>query len=104
MAKVVLTEPAEFDLQDIDHYISVNLCSPQAAKRITEGIINVIKNLEYNPKRQPIINNSYLRRMQLRRIGFANYNIFYYYDSGYDIVFIFRILYNQSDWQSILKM
>lgn len=103
MAKVVLTEPAEFDLQNIDYYISVNLCSPQAAKRITDGIMNVIRKLKYNPKRQPLVNDDYLKRMQLRRIDFANYNIFYYYDSGRDMVHIFRILYNQSDWQSILK-
>ena len=37
MAKVVFTEPAEYDLMDIEHYIFVELCNPQASERIFAG-------------------------------------------------------------------
>ena len=30
-ARVVFTEPAEYDLLDIEYYIFVDLCNPQAA-------------------------------------------------------------------------
>ena len=35
MASVVFTEPAEYDLLDIEYYIFVDLCNPQAAQRIS---------------------------------------------------------------------
>ncbi len=34
MARVVFTEPAEYDLLDIEYYIITDLSNPQAAKRI----------------------------------------------------------------------
>ncbi len=39
MASVVFTEPAEYDLMDIEYYIYVDLNNPQASERITEGIL-----------------------------------------------------------------
>lgn len=33
MASVVFTEPAEYDLLDIEYYIFVDLCNPKAAER-----------------------------------------------------------------------
>ena len=38
MAKILFTEPAEYDLLDTEYYIHVHLCNPQAAKRIVDGI------------------------------------------------------------------
>lgn len=38
MAGVVFTEPAEYDLLDIEYYIFVDLGNPQAAQRISDGI------------------------------------------------------------------
>ena len=43
MASVVFTEPAEYDLMDIEYYIYVDLSNPQASERITEGIIQVVE-------------------------------------------------------------
>lgn len=40
MANVVFTEPAEYDLLDIEYYIFVDLCNPQAAQRISDGILD----------------------------------------------------------------
>lgn len=45
MARLVFTEPAEYDLLDIEYYIFVNLCNPQAAQRISDGILGVVDKL-----------------------------------------------------------
>jgi plasmid stabilization system protein ParE len=45
MASVVFTEPAEYDLLDIEYYISVDLCNPQAAQRISDGILDAAEKL-----------------------------------------------------------
>lgn len=103
MAKVVLTEPAKYDLLDIEYYIYIELCNPQSARRVTNGILNVIKSLKLYPERHGFVNDICLRRKGLRMIQFGNYNIFYHYDSEQDVVYIIRILYKRADWENILK-
>lgn len=45
MDRMVFTEPAEYDLLDIEYYIFVGLCNPQASVRITEGILDAAEKL-----------------------------------------------------------
>ena len=103
MAKVVFTEPAEYDLLDIEYYIFVDLCNPQASQRISDGILDVADRLSEYPERYPLIDDELLKRIGLRVAYFDNYNIFYHYDSGDDIVYIIRILYHKADWQKNMK-
>ncbi len=103
MARVVFTEPAEYDLLDIEYYIFVDLCNPQAAQRISDGILDAAGKLEEYPEGYPLVGDELLGRMGIRIIYFDNYNIFYYYDMQNDVVYIIRILYNKADWQNILK-
>ena len=103
MARVVFTEPAEYDLLDIEYYIFVDLCNPQAAQRISDGILDAAGKLEEYPEGHPLVGDGLLGRMGIRITYFDNYNIFYYYDMQNDVVYIIRVLYNKADWQNILK-
>ncbi|NDO52256.1 type II toxin-antitoxin system RelE/ParE family toxin [Lachnospiraceae bacterium MD335] len=103
MARVVFTEPAEYDLLDIEYYIFVDLCNPQAAQRISDGILGAAGKLAEYPEGHPLVGDELLGRMGIRITYFDNYNIFYYYDMQNDIVYIIRVLYNKADWQNILK-
>ena len=103
MANVVFTEPAEYDLLDIEYYIFVDLCNPQAAQRISDGIFDAAEKLSEYPTAHPLINDELLRSVGLRMTHFDSYNIFYYYDLQNDVVYIIRVLYNKVDWQSLLK-
>ena len=103
MARVVFTEPAEYDLLDIEHYIFVELCNPQAAQRISDGILDAASKLAEYPEGHSLVGDGLLRRIGLRMTYFDNYNIFYFYDRGNDVVYIIRVLYNKTDWQNILK-
>lgn len=103
MARVVFTEPAEYDLLDIEYYIFVDLCNPQAAQRISDGILDSVEKLSDYPEVHPLVEDALLRSVGLRMTYFDNYNIFYYYDIQKDVVYIIRILYNKVDWQSLLK-
>ena len=104
MARAVFTEPAEYDLLDIEYYIFVDLCNPKAAQRISDGILGVVDNLADYPEGHPLVGEELLGRMGIRIAHFDNYNIFYYYDMQNDVVYIIRVLYNKSDWQNILKV
>lgn len=103
MANVVFTEPAEYDLLDIEYYIFVDLNNPQASERIIDGILDAAESLEDFPEDHPLLDDELLCRMGLRMTRFDNYNIFYYYDEQQDIVYIIRVLYNKADWKNILK-
>ncbi len=103
MTKVVFTEPAEYDLLDIEYYIFVDLCNPQAAQRISDGILGAAGKLAEYPEGHPLVGDELLGRMGIRITYFDNYNIFYYYDMQNDVVYIIRVLYNKADWQNILK-
>lgn len=103
MANVVFTEPAEYDLLDIEYYIFVDLCNPQASQRITDGILDAAELLGEYPEGHPFVEDELLRSVGLRMTHFDNYNIFYYYDMENDVVYIIRVLYNKADWQTILK-
>ena len=102
MAKVVFTEPAEYDLMDIEHYIFAELCNPQASERITEGILQSAEKLTDFPTKHPLLNDPLLNAVGLRMTRFDNYNTFYYYNKDVDVVYVIRILYNKADWQNIL--
>ena len=103
MANVVFTEPAEYDLLDIEYYIFVDLNNPQASERVIDGILNAAEKLEDFPEDHPLLDDELLCRLGLRMTRFDNYNIFYYYNEQQDIVYIIRILYNKADWKNILK-
>ena len=103
MANVVFTEPAEYDLLDIEYYIFFDLFNPQAAQRISDGILDVAEKLSEYPTAHPLIDDELLRSVGLRMTHFDSYNIFYYYDLQNDVVYIIRVLYNKVDWQSLLK-
>lgn len=102
MASVVFTEPAEYDLMDIEYYTHVDLNNLQASERITEGILQAAGKLADYPAEHPLVNDPLLRDVGLRMTNFDNYNIFYYYHQDTDVVYIIRVLYNKADWQSIL--
>ena len=103
MANVVFTEPAEYDLLDIEYYIFVDLNNPQASERVIDGILDAAESLEDFPEDHPLLDDELLCRLGLRMTRFDNYNIFYYYNEQQDIVYIIRVLYNKADWKNILK-
>lgn len=103
MAKVVFTEPAEYDLLDIEYYIFVDLCNPQAAQRISDGILDAANRLAKYPMNHPLVEDELLKKLGLRVTYFDNYNIFYYYSVEKEIVYIIRVLYGKTDWHNILK-
>lgn len=75
MASVVFTEPAEYDLLDIEYYIFVDLCNPQAAQRISDGILDAAEKLSEYPTGHPLVDDELLRSVGLRMTRFDNYKL-----------------------------
>ncbi len=74
MANIVFTEPAEYDLLDIEYYIFVDLNNPQASERVIDGILDAAEKLEDFPEDHPLLDDELLCRLGLRMTRFDNYN------------------------------
>lgn len=103
MSKVLFTEPAEYDLIEIENYIALQLCNPQAAVHVVDGIIRQAEGLSDFPLKHPCVNDPLLKALDFRMTWFDHYNIFYIYDALTDTVHIIRILYHKKNWQFILR-
>lgn len=102
MTKVVITQPAEYDLTDIEYYIFYELENPQASDRIVDGIVEKIKELTTFPTGYPLVRDTLLKNIGVRMAYFDNYNIFYNYNETEDVIYVIRILYNRTDWENLL--
>ncbi|MEG0565527.1 MAG: type II toxin-antitoxin system RelE/ParE family toxin [Lachnospiraceae bacterium] len=103
MARILFTEPAEYDLIKIENYIRDTLKNPNAAIQVTDAIVKKSYSLQHFPKEHSIVKDNFLAVLGFRMTSSDNYNIFYIYDDDEDIVHIVRILYNRADWQNILR-
>ena len=102
MAKVKITDPANYDLIDIEYAISIDLCNYVASDRIIDGIIAKIESTSENPEMFQYVNDELLANLGIRMTWFDNYNIFYFYDKSDKTMHVLRILYNKVDWQFML--
>ena len=103
MTEIHITEPAEYDLINVEYAIFVDLENPQAAARIVDGILETIEKLRLFPLQHPPVNEELLASLGIRMTWFENYNIFYFYEEDRDVIHVIRILYKGADWQKLLS-
>lgn len=101
MYRIIMTEPAEYDLINIESYISETLQNPSAAMRTVDSIIEVIETLCELPERRPYVNDELLSSLGVRWIQSNNYNVFFEIEE--EELYVLRVLYNRADWQYILS-
>lgn len=66
MSSIKFTQPAEYDLIDIEYYIFVDLENPQAAERISNGILDTAEQIGLFPTKHPFVNDPLLAKIGLR--------------------------------------
>lgn len=91
--QVVITEPAEHDLQAIIDYVSKELQNPLAAQTLLAKISNNVHHLKTLPKRFPLVNDIILANQGIRKAIVDRYLIFYTVSESNKRVTIIRILY-----------
>ena len=91
--KVVYTEKAISDLDDIFRYIAYVLLEPEIAKRQVSELMDGIDSLETMPKRHPLSNEKRLREKKVRVLPVNHYNVYYGFEDKSQTVNIFRIIY-----------
>lgn len=100
--QIVITEPAENDLQFIINYISKELQNPFAAKNLLDKVVENINHLKILPGRFSLVNDIILANRGIRKLTVDNYIIFFIVSETNRYVTIIRILYGKRHWQHLL--
>lgn len=100
--QVFISNPAENDLFEIGHYITMELLEPKTAQNLLEKISAAILELEQFPLRGALIADDNLANQGIRRLLVDNYIVFYVVSKDRKTVTVIRILYNKRNWKNLL--
>ncbi len=100
--KVLMTEPAVDDLQEIVQYISDELFEPVIAKKLVGKIKEAVMSLDKLPTRHALVADERLAMQEIRKLIVENYIAFYMISEKDETVTIIRILYSRRDWEHLL--
>ena len=104
MYKIIVTAPAQKDLQNAVSYISNELKNKQAASNLIDLVEETVKSLTDMPERYAIVDDEILSREGFRFIQIKNYLMFYVVRKETQTVVIQRFHYARRDWMNILKL
>ena len=85
------------DLRDIYSYIAFNLQAPETAAKMVRQIRNSIKELDFMPERNPILDWEPWNSLNTHKMHVGNYLVFYIVDPLQSSVSIVRIVYGKRD-------
>ena len=99
----IFTEKAECDLDEILHYISVDLDNPIAAQNIGRRIFEQIAMACSFPNSGAVVENEYLSDKMIRKLIVDNYIIYYKAFLDEEIISVIRIVYGKRNIDELLK-
>ena len=94
------SKEAKQDLIDIKKHIKYNLQEPNIAKKLITKIKTEVDKLIENPEIYSIIDNDFIKNLQIRKIIVYNYIVFYRINNK--TIQIVRILYGKRNWINLL--
>ena len=97
--KLILSNAAYLDLEQIYAYISKTLSSPNAANNLMNKIESKIKDLQDFPISSPFCNDESLKLKGYRKLVVNNYIVIYNVDELIETVNIIRIFYGASNYE-----
>lgn len=100
--KVVITKPAEQDLDDIVSYMVHDLAAPKAASDFLDAVADCYTNLAQMPGMYALCSNPSLNARHYRKVVIKNYILIYRFDESEKTVFILRFFYGGRDYEKLL--
>lgn len=102
MNKIEFSKDAKNDLVDIYRYIKYNLQEPNIANKLIDTIEKEIYKLQESPTIYSIIDDDFIRNLEIRKFKINNYIVFYRFNKDRSIVEIIRIMYARRNWIALL--
>lgn len=100
--KIIFSENASDDLNEIHDYISYKLRSPRNAQAQIERIIKEIRSLDQMPERYRRYDKAAWNNRNIRLFSVDNYCIVYTPDNEQRVVTILHIVYGGRDMDTVL--
>ena len=93
-------EEAKQDLIEIKRYIKYNLQEPDIVNKLISKIKNAIEDIKNNPEVYAIIDDDFIKKLEIRKIIVDNYIIFYRIKSN--TIEIVKVIYGRRNWIKLL--
>ena len=100
---VLLSDPAEADIEGIYAYIADTLLEPVTAWRQIERIYNAIFTLDEMPERCPLLMDEPWHSRGLHRLIVDNYSVIYEINEPTDTVSVIAIFYSKRNINELLQ-
>lgn len=94
------SKEAKQDLIDIKRYIKYNLQEPVIAQRLISKIKNEIDKLKNDPEIFSIIDDDFIKKLEIRKLIVDNYIAFYRINNNN--IQIVRVMYGRRNWIDLL--
>lgn len=102
MYKLVVTELAHQDLDDIVAYIAVQLANPAAASDFLDEVDKCYGFLKSNPMMYSKCNDRRLEKEGYRKAVIKNYILIYKVDKSVNTVSVLRFFYGARDYANLI--
>lgn len=100
--RILMTEPAADDLQQIIDYIAKELREPVTARSLAGRIKEAVLSLAGMPARHTPVTDEHLAAQGIRKLPVENYIVFYVVSEMDKTVTVIRILYGRREWKPLL--
>ncbi|MED4599724.1 type II toxin-antitoxin system RelE/ParE family toxin [Paenibacillus validus] len=102
MYRLIVTELAHQDLDNIVSYIAVQLANPTAASDFLDEVDKCYAHLRNNPVMYPKCQDNRLEKEGYRKAVIKNYILVYKVDEGAEKVVILRFFYGAQDYNKLI--
>ena len=97
------TQKAEQDLDEILHYIAIDLDNPIAAKKFFETVFQKIDTVRCFPESGALVENEFLADKAVRKLIADQYVIYYKISHDEKMIYMIRIVYGKRNLDEILR-
>lgn len=103
MYKLVYLPIAKSDIDNIIHYIAINLQNKSTAKKLAESFIDGANSILNFPYGSSIYQPMGILKNEYRSIRIKNFLMFYTIDEKEKLVIVVRVLYQKRNINNILE-
>ncbi|TCT15997.1 plasmid stabilization system protein ParE [Natranaerovirga pectinivora] len=100
--KIIVSKEVYKDIDDIIHYIAVELVNPKAAKTFLDDVEISYEALVNNPYIYSLCNDARLCKESYRKIAIKNYLIIYRIINEEKSVIVLRIIYGGRNYTELI--
>ncbi len=101
--EVILTPDAQYDLDELENYISTNFHAPDIAEQYVDDILAEIYALETRAKHFRLVDDEPWHSRGQRRMNARNFAVFYILIEDEKAVFVQNVIYQKRDIPQVLK-